>query len=85
MSIPSKFIRTSSYPTAKTAGQLRSILSELPDDLPVRVSCQFGGSVAVVVYNYGTDSVHAAIEEHDDDGDGNESADDADDGYLIRR
>jgi hypothetical protein len=66
--IPKKF--TSSHlpsPTAKTVGELRTLLSELPDNL--RVSIGFDSKVELAVYEVGTDAEHLLLDEAIDDDD----------------
>jgi len=54
--IPDKFHKGQEHPTAENVGQLKALLSELPDDLRIEVG--FGYPAELVVYNYGTDEEH---------------------------
>lgn len=63
--IPKKFYTAGKCPVVKNAGELKVILAELPDELPIEAS--FGRSVQVVVYNYKYDDCHLSIEEADEE------------------
>lgn len=67
MNIPTKFYKQGKHPTARTVGELKAILTELPDDL--RIEAGFSSTVELVVYNHGTDDQHLEITEHDEDDD----------------
>jgi len=67
MSIPRKYYKRDKHPTARTVGELKAALAELPDDL--RVEAGFGEAMELVVYNHGTDDEHLEIREHDEDED----------------
>jgi hypothetical protein len=53
--IPDHFWRGNTSPKAHTVGQLRRLLSELPDDLSVQ--CELEGYVTVTVVNVGDDDL----------------------------
>lgn len=67
MSIPTKYHKGDKHPTARTVGELKAALAELPDDL--RVEAGFGEAMELVVYNHGSDYEHLEIREHDEDED----------------
>ena len=60
--IHDKFCRGSAKPIAQTVGELKEILNELPNDLPVM---EQEGGAALVVYNVGM-VPFLAIEDGDD-------------------
>lgn len=63
--IPRKFYKVGiPRPTARTVGQLKAILAELPDEL--RVEAGFGEPMEIRVYNHGSDDEHLAIEAYDE-------------------
>jgi len=45
-------------PTARTVGELKALLSELPDDLPIDDE-----QVSVVVFNIKSDNTHLSFQE----------------------
>ncbi len=61
MKIPEKFYKGSKHPTARTVGQLKKILAELPDSLPIESG--FEKRVELVVYNHGQSDQHLEIRE----------------------
>ena len=64
LKIPPKFYNESfDHPIALTVGELKAILDELPDDLPVESI--FSEGVVVVVYNHGKKDMHLEFEEVD--------------------
>lgn len=64
MIIPEKFYKAEKpHPKARSVGQLKKILAELPDKL--RVESSFGKYVQVVVYNHGKKDMHLELEEAD--------------------
>ena len=65
MSIPDKFHKAGKQPHATNVGQLKQLLTELPDDLSVQA--EFGEPVELVVYNYGQWDQHLQIREHNED------------------
>jgi len=65
MNIPPKFYKGRNHPTARTVGELKAALAELPDDLRVDIG-GFGAAMELVVYNHGTDSEHLGVREHDE-------------------
>lgn len=66
MNIPEKFYKANiPHPTAQTVGQLKAILSELPDSLPVRGP--FDDAVKLIVFNIRDEDVHLQIQETDED------------------
>jgi hypothetical protein len=57
--IPKKFYMSGLHPTASNVGELKTLLSELPDDLPV---CDgWGGAPEVIVYNHGASDQHLQL------------------------
>lgn len=59
MNIPEKFFKAGKHPRAQNVGQLKKLLAELPDDLPV---CDgWGGSPEVVVFNIRQDDRHLQL------------------------
>lgn len=58
---------------ATTVGELKALLAQLPDGLPVQGS--FGDSVSAVVYNVQHEDAHLQIVDHDSDEDGDEQED----------
>ncbi|MFA5340164.1 MAG: hypothetical protein WC332_00160 [Clostridia bacterium] len=65
MRIPEKFYRGDDHPKAYTVGELKKVLSELPDDFPI-MQC-FEEGVMIVVYNYNQEDVHLEFEEIEED------------------
>lgn len=63
MKIPQKFWKGENQPIAENVGELKKILSELPDELPIERG--FGGAPKVVVYNHGYETEHLEFEEND--------------------
>lgn len=63
--IPKKFYHGDSQPCARTVGQLKKILAELPNDLPPEAG--FGAAVQAVVYNHGKDDMHLELQEFEDE------------------
>lgn len=65
--IPKKFynVKHGPHPVANTVGELKAILDELPDDLPVE---RYGVGMQCIVYNINSDA-HLAIEESEGDED----------------
>ena len=59
--IPEKFYKGDKHPTARTVGQLKKILAELPDSLTIE--SDFGDDVELVVYNHGESDQHLEIRE----------------------
>lgn len=59
--IPEKFYKGNYHPYAFTVKELRAILSELPDDLPIR----FGSGVAMecIVYNVNSGDTYLGFSE----------------------
>lgn len=67
--IDPKFYRGHTQPTAKTVQELRELLKELPDDLPIEQG--FAKAVELVVYNI-ADDCHLEFREPEDDFDDEE-------------
>lgn len=63
--IPKKFYKAGNHPTARTVGELKEILEELPDDL--RVEAGFGDMAQVVVYNHGQYDMHMEVIGYEED------------------
>jgi hypothetical protein len=62
MTIDPKFYKGDMIqPTAKTVGELKAILQELPDELPIEF--RFSEAVQVVVYNHGRKNMHLSFDE----------------------
>lgn len=62
MNIPEKFYHGDApRPMAYTIGELKELLSELPDELGIESDWSAG--VAVIVYNHGTPYEHLEFEE----------------------
>ncbi|MEN9635057.1 MAG: hypothetical protein RL077_3461 [Verrucomicrobiota bacterium] len=53
------------HPTARNVRQLKKLLAELPDDLPV--SDGWGKPPQLIVYNHGKDDMHLQLAEGDDE------------------
>ena len=64
MKIPKKYYKGDNHPIARTVGELKAALSELPNEL--RVEAGFGEAMQLVVYNHGSDDEHLEIIEHSD-------------------
>jgi hypothetical protein len=64
--IDEKFYRGEDHPTAHTVGELKQLLSELPDELGVQEG--FNDGVRLVVYNHGRVDERLEFEEIDLDG-----------------
>ena len=64
MTIAEKFYKDGAKPKpiAYDVGELKKLLSELPDDLPIELS--FGEGVELVVYNHGHPSMHLSFVEN---------------------
>jgi len=56
--IPKKFYRGDNKPRANTVGELKKIINELPDDLPLD---PHENGCSVVVYNVDS-NIHACVE-----------------------
>jgi hypothetical protein len=65
--IHKKFYKAGNHPSARTVGQLKAILQELPDDL--RIEAGFGAAVQAIVYNHGQPDMHLELVEHEDEDD----------------
>ncbi len=61
MTIPKKFYIAGNHPRAFTIGELKKLLSELPDDLPLRAG--FANGAELVVFNHGDYSQHLQLQE----------------------
>jgi hypothetical protein len=61
MKIPKKFYHGDNQPVAETVGQLKKLLAELPDHLPIKAG--FSNEAQVVVYNHKQSDVHVSIQE----------------------
>ncbi|MDP1930922.1 MAG: hypothetical protein Q8L60_05655 [Gammaproteobacteria bacterium] len=60
--IPKKFYKGDlQKPVAFTVGELKAILQELPDELPIQ--SEFAGGVELVVYNVKAEDAHLAFRE----------------------
>lgn len=60
--IPEKFYRGDRpHPIAYSVGELKQILNELPDNLPIECSLDYG--VKLTVYNHGTEDMHLQLED----------------------
>jgi len=68
MEINEKFYRlgTEGHPKIYTVGELKEILGELPDDLPIKQG--FGDGVMLIVYNHDDGEDHLEFEEIEDYG-----------------
>jgi hypothetical protein len=64
-SIPKKFYRGDNRCTARTVGEIKDLLAELPDDLPVQAP--FGEPVQLIVYNHGRPDMHLEVVEADEE------------------
>lgn len=65
--IPDKFYKGDNHPCAHTVRQLKKLLAELPDNLPVHHT--WGQGPELVVFNHGQDSMHLEIGEPLEDND----------------
>jgi hypothetical protein len=60
--IPKKYYKScEEHPTASSVGELKSLLAELPDNLPIESG--WGTPVRLVVYNHGKPSQHLELVE----------------------
>jgi hypothetical protein len=64
MKIPEKFYKADKHPRAESVGQLKKLLAQLPDDLPV--SDGWRNAPAVVVFNHGQPDMHLQLCEADE-------------------
>lgn len=63
MNIPEKFYMAGRHPVAYNVGDLKALLAELPDDLPVEDG--WGLAPELVVYNHGSFNTHLQLREQD--------------------
>lgn len=56
LGIPEKFYKGEKHPKASTVKELRAILSELPDDLPIELGS--GVAIECIVYNIDVEDRH---------------------------
>lgn len=62
--IPEPFYRGENHPRAKTVGQLKKLLDQLPDALPVGNLCDSG--TVLVVFNRSRPDIHLSFESTED-------------------
>lgn len=60
--VPRKFSHGQDHPIARTVGELKALLAELPDDLPLMLEDSEEGLEAVV-YNVGSDDAFFGLRE----------------------
>lgn len=65
MNIDKKFYKAGKHPVAQNVGELKALLAELPDDLPLSDGWQ--NAPCLIVYNYGQHDVHLQLCEQEDD------------------
>jgi len=58
---PKFYMGDITQPIAETVGELKAILQELPDDLPIEFG--FGEAVQLVVFNHNKEDMHLSFEE----------------------
>lgn len=63
--IPERFYKGNDQPQARTVGEMKTLLDELPDSLPL--CCGFQGACQLVVYNVSTGSPFLSFQELDED------------------
>lgn len=64
MTIPKRYYKAGNHPKAETVGELKKLLAELPDDLPVHHT--WGAGPELIVYNHGRPDMHLEFTEPDD-------------------
>jgi hypothetical protein len=63
--IPKRYYKAGNHPLAGTVGELKKLLNDLPNDLPIE--CGFSSCAQLVVYNHGQSDMHLELIEPDED------------------